>query len=612
MSSFNIQSAGELGDYLDSCWATWNSSFSKLEVLRTISASISPEYTELKDIVGLEHLLLGLYFDGSEVRSGVVATTTEGETVSSPGLENLNPRAFEYIEFRAASSTNHFLKARYALLLWNAPKPYKNGRFGKFAFDELLAALSIADCVGEAQHDCVEALDTLCALSELFRHRPGEIVHELISRIDARSPFWLGGRVFLAQMVVKYNKLFNKNVADETWLQACANLFEECLASNEFHLCDELGNAAIALAQRNNISPKDWYQRLGQSHEAQAASRLDDESGLAPLELYRLALEHYRHTDDDDAIERVSQRLMELKPKIRLNTVTTKLSNEHAQQLHADIQQNTSQVLSMNSDEIYYYLTASKAVIPSLTQLREQTANEKDSLSAILGTTFMDGNKNTQRGASEPGAAFHQRVMRNYGMNMSFRLLYLRPIFIEGTASGKLSYESLRGYLESSWVSSSLREIDTAGVPLDYSWADLVYPSLREFFLQLGSSLKEGIEPSFVMCLDSLTVKFEGLLRDFARHAGINTTVVGRHDDLREMYVDEILEQPKIQSLFDEDCLVFFKYVFLSSGKNIRNDVAHCFYRHLNQYSLDKMILVICAFLRLAGFEFNSEAVTTA
>ena len=63
------------------------------------------------------------------------------------------------------------------------------------------------------------------------------------------------------------------------------------------------------------------------------------------------------------------------------------------------------------------------------------------------------------------------------------------------------------------------------------------------------------------------------------------------------------VEEPIIEFL-GENNIVFLQYFFTTNGQNIRNNVAHAFYR-FNNYSPIIMMLLICTFLKLGNFKLK-------
>jgi hypothetical protein len=112
---------------------------------------------------------------------------------------------------------------------------------------------------------------------------------------------------------------------------------------------------------------------------------------------------------------------------------------------------------------------------------------------------------------------------------------------------------------------------------------------------------------NFILCIDSLALKFEGLLRDFARVIGTDSLVNAKGRN-REAYIEELLLNEKIKAYFDEDDLLLFKYLFTFQGKNVRNNVAHSFYK-FHHYKPELMILIIMAILRISKYQVNVEKI---
>lgn len=183
----------------------------------------------------------------------------------------------------------------------------------------------------------------------------------------------------------------------------------------------------------------------------------------------------------------------------------------------------------------------------------------------------------------------------------------LHRVFVEGIKQGKISFASLIQFLsKNTWLGQELIDFDSGGDLIKYRWISLIAPSLNEYFMQTESALKSNNPyTNYVMPIDSLTLKFEGVLRDFARIIKVSTTVTGKGNVLREKYIEEILEEKEIQKYFDENDLLFFNFLFVAKdGMNLRNNIAHSFYR-FNNYNFQIMHLLICAFLRIGKCQIS-------
>ena len=57
-----------------------------------------------------------------------------------------------------------------------------------------------------------------------------------------------------------------------------------------------------------------------------------------------------------------------------------------------------------------------------------------------------------------------------------------------------------------------------------YCWLALIAPSLNEYFVNLEFYLRNPVNyPNFILCIDSLALKIEGMLRDICEFKGVTT-----------------------------------------------------------------------------------------
>lgn len=105
---------------------------------------------------------------------------------------------------------------------------------------------------------------------------------------------------------------------------------------------------------------------------------------------------------------------------------------------------------------------------------------------------------------------------------------------------------------------------------------------------------------NFILAIDSLTLKFEGVLRDFIRLCGGNTSK-DKNGELREQLLEELLENEMVVKYFSTKDIDLFKFAFTSRGNNIRNNVAHSF-MEFSDYGLSVASLVFLCILRLGKY----------
>ena len=181
---------------------------------------------------------------------------------------------------------------------------------------------------------------------------------------------------------------------------------------------------------------------------------------------------------------------------------------------------------------------------------------------------------------------------------------YLHYIIILGIKSGSLTFENLISFLiKDTWIGKTHIRYDLGGGEQHINWIEQLSPSIIEFFLQVQAWCNSKYyKPSFILCIDSFTLKMEGIFRNFCERAGIPTSSA-QEKGMQEIYINNVFDNEVIKNYFNEDDRLFFNYLFSNEGGlNIRNNIAHCFYSP-NEYHLDKMLLLIAVLLRLGKYD---------
>lgn len=605
--SEHFTSLTDVASFLDTNCHTWNSIHDR-DLAAELKVATAP--TEIASAIQYEQIALGIWFRECSAEREFSATTIEGQTVGSPLPNELGSDALSYYQQRFDQTTNPLLKARYGLILWNAPKPIKSGRYATAALDSLLNALSQADCIG-GRRDCLDILRQACAISTRFRHREADTAAAVLDRFTGAIPYEQGGRARILALITEQAQLFRAHDSAGTILPTAIALFEERFVAADYDTCEYICKLAAPFAQGSKQDPREWHQRLGQSYEALAAQCLSDDSSLMSIEFLARAANAYQLAGDQDAETRSLEQAQALKDKLRLGVVTTEFTQEQSQMLADDIKRQTEAILSLEADNICRHLATSPRALPDFVEMKQKAAKEnQSSFLDLVSTVYIDENRNTSHEPS--GADDNERNMRHakraYSMGLLLRMQYTGHLFIEGYRQGKFTFETVRGYLERhSWLAQSLPESDMSGNTIEYSWARLILPGLESFFQQLSKVADGSGEPDFVLCLDSLTTKLEGLLRELLQRAGAST-ITTKQQDLREVAFDGLLDLAQEKKLLDENECYFIRYVCLSEGKNVRNSVAHGYYHHVHQYSFEKAILIVMVLLRLSAFQIGSAS----
>jgi hypothetical protein len=267
--------------------------------------------------------------------------------------------------------------------------------------------------------------------------------------------------------------------------------------------------------------------------------------------------------------------------------------------------------MEQNPDDIFGYLLSGTDIFPQKQWVVQMAKNKNNTFMDYATTMRFDINNNVSKQKDDKGTKEKAKIYENYHLYMNLSVLpFLHRVFVEGIKQGKVTFENLMKFIiNHTWLGQELTDYDSSGDLIKYRWISVIGPSFHDYFKQTESALKSNNPyTNYVMPIDSLTLKFEGVLRDFARILKVSTTTAGKRNVLREKYIEELLADGTIQKYFDENDLLFFNFLFVAKdGMNLRNNIAHCFYRYSN-YNFQIMHLLICAFLRIGKYKIRIEA----
>ncbi len=222
-----------------------------------------------------------------------------------------------------------------------------------------------------------------------------------------------------------------------------------------------------------------------------------------------------------------------------------------------------------------------------------------------------DGNV-AQHFDSDEEKAYHS-ILESYELKLRVGHIHLiNAVLIEAILERKLTINVLLNCLNKScWYGKDLARSLPNGRAYTYNWMDLIAPALNEYFLQMDFYLADPTHnyPNFVLCLDSLTLKIEGLFRDLCQLSGVVTSRQRRDNSGRnvtlEKDIDTLLREEAVTELFDENDLLFFKFLLVEkAGYNLRHKIAHSLLP-FQGYGWSYMNLMILALLRLGKYDFD-------
>ncbi|MDC8106711.1 DUF4209 domain-containing protein [Chryseobacterium sp. B21-037] len=296
--------------------------------------------------------------------------------------------------------------------------------------------------------------------------------------------------------------------------------------------------------------------------------------------------------------ERTLEELTKIKFDINLNKTNFSMSSEDSKELEVlwKIIDSKSSFLSTLSAEyiIGYFATDFKNLHTVTTE-----KGNKPLLDGVFNTILMDINNNTTE----------KRSKNNLSENISaYYSLFFMPIFeqtlYKSIINGHLNYQNFNDFLKNTWLGQPTK-FYKGNIEIEESWLTLLQPGIYNFFSlfehqAIHNKLKTDL---YILSIDSLTLKFEGILRDFIRLLG-GSTIKIKNGVSEEILLEEMLEHKVIKENYEEAEIELFKLVFTRQGINVRNNIAHSFYKTAD-YNFKTISLIILCILRIGRFQFE-------
>ncbi|ADR21947.1 hypothetical protein MATR_04190 [Marivirga tractuosa] len=527
-----------------------------------------------------------------------------------PNLDEFQSEAFEYIKKRAQEAKNALLIARYNHILWKGPKGIKNKKYAQVAIVNYLNAvrnfieLSKQKPDGKYLYQAVTKYELTCSLISECKEEVKSLkllTSELLN--DSEVSFW--AKHSILDDMIKHPKIFK---AED--FKGSLNLFKKELdgankRTDHFLLVNNYLPTALRIASKTKSDNKYWYDQIGECYVQMANDEESPDRLWIKQDNYANAIDAFGNSGNIQRRKEIEQAYYELKPNVKLpsHRIEVKLSEEESKLFKAyeeETRQKIEWLLTLDPSKIYMYLSSS-VYFPKFATIKEAVSNQKEKWMDMSRTIEFDSNKNIrsfQGGGSD-------KMYQEYTLRIQLSVLpFLRQIFAKGIKERVLTFENYLEFLKNSWLGKPYTEIDLGGDLVETNWIGLIAPSVVEYFVQSESSLNaKYYKPNYVLCIDSLTLKFEGLLRDFSSRLNISTSTRGKKG-MQENYAHDILGNEIIKKYFDEDDRLLFEYLFLNEGLNIRNNVAHCFYNE-KEYDLNKINLLLVTLLRISKYDFT-------
>ncbi|APG59833.1 DUF4209 domain-containing protein [Christiangramia salexigens] len=558
---------------------------------------ISNQLTALRDKLEKpekENCSYEIYFADFNFRNGeYVPLFSNGEN-QYPDKSQFND--FDYIEFRTNDGNleNPKYLAKYNHLLWESPR--KNIKFAKKAIDNYLVVLQTFQISLEdnlSQRGYSEVFKNFHYLSEKINYRKIDCLNLLIKEIEFDK---LNG--FIKFDLIAY-VLSNRKKIDQKDLNLFLNFSNKVIHENTYpDLKEEYLKLLIQLASKLNKSSKKYLNDLGEYYLKKSK---DYEGSFVVHDFLIKSLQKFQKAGNKQRVEEVTVLIEKEKDNLNFKLIQTEHTSPELQKWFDTVDKFTDDLIeNYSSKEIFEFIILSKDIFPSSKTYEKKI--QKSPLMDLMTTMNFDINRNVSNN-------------KNNGLNSyliqlnNFSIRFLGMIFSKGIKCNKITSETLCDYLRNnSWIGRDIKYTNPDGKEEKHNWLDLLAPGLIQFFQQSEIDIKSNSNNSqgYILSIDSLTLKFEGIVREFSRKIGAQTIEFKDNGTQERISFEKLLENEKFKKTIPEDDLALFKFLYLSYDLNLRNNIAHSFYK-VKDYSSSIVLLIISSILKIGNYKFEES-----
>ncbi|KAF2342275.1 DUF4209 domain-containing protein [Flavobacterium tistrianum] len=552
-----------------------------------LSSNLKPLFLKLNSEDERKNCTFEICFHDFQFSKGRYIPLFENGENCYPNLSAFDD--LNYLKQRKVNCVNDKYKAKYSHLL------YLKTNHKSYATDAIDSYLNFINSIQYNQEDNQENIgfinffDNLIFLSEKVKYNQNEVI-ELVKKYLTASE---GFTAFLLMDSTLSTMKLNQPTKEFFFSYILKEINENNFPNDR----EEYLKLAISLAQKLNKSQKEYQNLLGDFYIEEAKKQGNN---FADHTYYLSAMKMFKKTANKEKLDKVSKLIEDSKNDLKLEKVTFTESSPEIDKLYKTLDEfSTNLTEQQPSEMIYHYLISAKNLYPRANTLEDFIRPQ--SLDFITSIS-LDKNKNLSLN--------NYQGINSYRFHFeAFTIQHLKQIFTKGQRNGKITYKSLKEYLEKySWYNITKKQNEINGNDNSYKWLEFILPPLKLFFNQSEIDIQNSthIRENYIVGIDSLTMKFEGVLREFSNLIGAQ--IIEAQDLNTEMRInfDKLLDNEKFMDAVEEDDIAFFKFLFTSKGLNLRNNIAHSFYTP-KDYSASLMWLLICAFLKLGDYEFKDK-----
>jgi hypothetical protein len=520
---------------------------------------------------------------------------------------------YNYLEHRLNYTENPLLQSHYAKILWFSPKSeFKYGV--KLVFSNLELFNLYKKNLIENKDDnyslkTFNSLKNAYSISYKLNSREKDFIKsEILAAIKEHDFFddsTLG--IFLINWIWEDRKKFTKEDFNGIDI-VCWQLAEKLANKGDLHSSIEILEHGAKIEQKLQTKNFEWVKEIASAYEKLVEEYEKDNNLLMALKYCPLAIDKYNNINDIRKVNELETKYIAINRSAEYAKFSVEIDNDKFIKI---IEKNVDNVLKYTPNEIILFLMTSKSLFPKYSDLNiitEENFKEAPILSECSKMIIdQNGHPTKYIKTIKENKSFNLDL--NYKEHLEIYYNHLvSDIFINAILKKKFSAEILINYLKNnSWIGKD-QDIPH-GSKIKYNWLSNISPSISDYFRQIEIYIVNPNSANFILCIDSLVLKIEGIIRDLCEFNEIITSKSDRNNKLtrKEKDINELLREDKLEDILGKDDLLFLKMLLIEkSGYNLRNNIAHALIKS-NNYTIYNASLILLAVLRLSRFDMKDK-----
>lgn len=539
-------------------------------------------------------------------------TDKEGNPFEYPSLKDFTSDDFKYLNERLNNTNNLYLKARYSHILWHSPqKRIIHATIAADSYFEIAKLLH--QQIGSSDNSSLRVnitntLENAVLISSNLKDKT--ILHAIkVFFLAVVQDFSRKEELFINTSLISF-MLENKKIFKRADFTGLEHKIYDAAQNKEGSTRIDVLKLGQKIDLKLGSKSLYWDKEIAECYESLSIER-EDGSNMISTHFAQEAVKHYKAAKEGVKTKELTSRYEYLKKNLKLGKFSTEIDLTEIMKFVNDFSDNLS---SMPPEQILSALMYDKNILPSYAETEKQAEEQKRNhpLQFHCVTSIYDGNGHVAEYFSTDEESMYHAILHNFDMSIKLcRGYLLRDIFFKGVSKGNISASSFTSFLRNrTWLGQDISRTFTQGESETYNWLNLIMPAINDYLVQIHFYLTNQTNHiNLTLCIDSLAVKIEGILRDMVTLGGGSsfffTEDKAKRSIAREKDINALLREDVITKLISKDDLLFLKFLLVEkAGFNLRNKVSHSLFRHPQNYSLVYMNLLIVAILRLAKDEY--------